>query len=434
MEHPTEPLETYRWGKEYRSRLFREASRASEDGKLLIIGNMNFPKEILTGLGEFRFLAGESYAVSVIREGGPELAQAAAEEVERRGFARDLCAYTRYFWGSMFLNRNPWGGAFPAKPAFIISFMNCESRGKWFQVASEYLGVPHLCLDAGFEEANQGPDYQQHCKDYLKQQYLSLVEQMEKITGRKYNWDLFAEGVANRYRSRGYLAEAFRLNSAVPAPMEQKLWLPFLMINEWVPFKAETVAILKSLRDEIKSRVERGIAANTNEKVRITHEGMSPYHSLYMFSYLRQRGVAVVGWASNVHLCTIVIQPNPDGSFSLENPVMWDKIPRNKAEALDFLAYLQFSGDRDRLNPQERGRLLVSVLRSWKARGAIFEMDRGCEYASAGVLEVKRAVQEAGIPTMLYEGNRVDAREWSWPQVQDALDAFLEALGVPALV
>lgn len=433
MEYPTEPLETYRWGKEYRSRLFKEASRAREDGRLLVIGNMNFPKEIITGLGDFQFLAGESYAVSVIREGGPELAQASAEEVEKRGFARDLCAYTRYFWGSMFLNRNPWGGPFPARPDFIISFTNCESRGKWFQVVSEYLGAPHLCLDAGLDETEQGPRYQQHCQDYLKQQYESLVLQMEAITGRRYDWDLFVVGVANRYRTRSYLAEALKLNSAAPAPMEQKLWLPFLMINEWVPYRPETVAIMKSLRDEVQSRVDRGIAANSNERIRITHEGMSPYHSLFMFTYLRQRGVAVVGWGSIVHLCAIVIEPNGDGSFSLENRVMWEKVPRNKAEALDFLAYLQFHGDRDRFNPKERGHFLASVMRSWKASGAIFEMDRGCEYASVGVMEVKRAVQESGLATMLYEGNRVDSREWSWPHVQDALDTFLESLGVPSM-
>lgn len=434
MDYPTEPLEAYRWGKEYRSRLFKEASRAGESDKLLIIGNMNFPKEIITGLGEFNYLAGESYAVSVIREGGPELAQACAEETERRGFARDLCAYTRYFWGSMFLNRNPWGGDFPSKPKFLISFANCESRGKWFQVISEHLGVPHLCLDCGFEELNQGPEYQQHCMDYFRQQFESMVDQMEKITGVEYNWDLFTEAMANHYLSRCYLAEAFKLMSAVPAPMEHKLWLPFLMLNEWVPYKAETVAMMKALCDEIKSRVERGIAAHPNEKIRITHEGMSPYHSLFMFSYLRQRGVAVLGWASNIHHGISVMEPNPDNSFSMQKPILWDRVPRNKAEALNHLTYHQFRSDRERLNPIERGHGLASVLRHWKADGAIFSMDRGCEYASAGVLDVKRTVQAAGIPTMMYEGNRVDAREWSWPHVQDALDTFLESLGVAALV
>ncbi|MBI4287919.1 MAG: 2-hydroxyacyl-CoA dehydratase [Chloroflexi bacterium] len=430
MQYPTEPLETYRWGKEYRSRMFKEISQASEGARPLIIGNMNFPKEIITGIGDFNYMAGESYAVSVIREGGAELAQACAEETERRGFARDLCAYARYSWGSMFLNRNPWGGAFPSKPAFVCSFTNCESRTKWFQVMSEHLGVPHLSLDCGFVEEGQGPEYQKHCTDYMKGQFEAMVEQMERITGKRYNWDLFVEGVANRYLSRCYLAEAFQLNGAVPAPMEQKLWLPFLMINEWVPYTAETVAIMKALCDEIKSRIARGIAADPQERIRITHEGMSPYHSLFMFSYLRQRGVAMLGWAANIHHAISSFEPNEDGSFSIDRPILWNKAPRTRAEALEHLAYHEFREDREHVNPIERGHSLTSTLRRWKADGAIFVMDRGCAYYSTGVLDVKRTVQEAGIPTMLYEGNRVDAREWSWPHVQDALDTFLESLGV----
>ena len=434
MNYPTEPLETYRWGKEFRSRLFKEASQSAESDKLLVIGNMNFPKEIVTGLGDFSYLAGESYAVSVIREGGSELAQACAEETERRGFARDLCAYARYSWGSMFLNRNPWGGVFPTNAKFVMSFMNCESRGKWFQVIAQHLGVPHLCLDCGFDEAGQGPEYQQHCMDYISQQLERLAEQMEKITGKRYDWDAFVEGVANRYLARCYLVEAFKLNGVIPAPMEQKLWLPFLMINEWVPYKAETVAIMKALCDELKSRVARGIAADPQERVRITHEGMSPYHSLFMFSYLRQRGVAMLGWASNLHHAISSVEPDEDGGFSIESPILWDRVPRNKAEALHHLAYHEFREDREHINPKQRAHSLTSVLRHWKADGAIFVMDRGCAYYSTGVLDVKRLVQAAGIPTMLYEGNRVDAREWSWPHVQDALDTFLESLGVTSRI
>ncbi|MBF8266059.1 MAG: bzdO, partial [Dehalococcoidia bacterium] len=101
--YKTEPLETYEWAKELRLRHFDEAMKAHEHGKLLIMGNMNAPKEIIAGIGDFVHLGGEPWGVYITREGGSKLLMECLEEVERRGYTRDMCAYMRASWGSMFL-------------------------------------------------------------------------------------------------------------------------------------------------------------------------------------------------------------------------------------------------------------------------------------------------------------------------------------------
>lgn len=429
MSYETRRLEVYQRAKGYRLKIFEDARKAKEQGKILVVGSMNFPKDVLAGLGHFEFLGGEPYAVSVVREGEPGLALRCLEEVERRGYMRDMCSYMRVFWGSMFLDHSPWG-SFP-RPDFLISYTACESRSKWFQAAAEYLDVPHFSLDLGFVDDEPKLEYKEHHVRYVLEQLNGLIEWLEKFTGRAYEDELLVKAVVNRHRSRCLLAEICQLNAAVPAPMSTQLWLPFFMFNEWVPHKQETVDILTELRDEVKYRVDQGIAATPMEQRRVTHEGMPPWYALYLFSYLRDRGVAVVGAGMYTHFLIPVLQPTPEGAFDLSAPINWAGAPTNRGEALRYVAEAEVLSDKYALDPRVKLMVLGAAARTWKCDGVIMEFDRGCELMSASIMEIKAGLQKMGLPTMLYEANRVDEREWSWPHVQDSVDTFLEALGLP---
>jgi len=59
--------------------------------------------------------------------------------------------------------------------------------------------------------------------------------------------------------------------------------------------KKEIVDFYKELKDEVKYRVEKGIAAEPNEKVRILHDGTPPWYALDLFKEYRKQGVAIIG-------------------------------------------------------------------------------------------------------------------------------------------
>lgn len=429
MDYHTEPLETYNWGKEMRLKHLQAPLKAKEEGKLLVVGNMNFPKEMVAAIGDFVYLAGEPWSVAASREGEADsLAPQFVEEVERRGFQRDMCSYMRLYWGSMYLNKSPWGG-FP-KPDFVTFQADCDSRGKWYQGVYEHLGVPWYCVEGDFHRIDGTLTPKEHAIQYLMDQYEEFIAWLTKHTGLPYREDILTEALANAYRSRAYWGEVMQLQNHIPAPLDYKLLLPFYMAIEWYPYEKECVSMLKSLRDEVKYRIANGITPVPNEKRRVTHEGLAPWYALYLFTYVRERGVTVLGGAHNIAFISPVQKPRPDGTFHPEDPVDWEGVPKTKEEGLRFRAMHQFLVEKLTLDTKVRIMYTQGMVNYWKADGVIFMMDRGCEFFNIGQPEVRAAIQKAGTPTMVYETNRVDAAEWDWTHIQDNTDAFLESMGV----
>jgi benzoyl-CoA reductase subunit B len=107
---------------------------------------------------------------------------------------------------------------------------------------------------------------------------------------------------------------------------------------------------------------------------------------------------------------------------------------KNRAEALDLLATSYV--DRPGLwgwMPRQKVDDSLSIYRDWQCDGAILHLNRGCEGLTQGLTEAGLALKAAGAPTMVYESNMVDPREFSPTQVVDSLESFLESLGLTKL-
>ncbi len=426
-QYQVKPLETYRWATEIRQRHFSEVLQANDEGRLLVVGNMNAPKDLIAGLGDFVYMGGEPWAVAMTREGQGELAAAALEMVEKQGYARDMCAFTRFFLGSLLLGRTPFG-PFP-KPAFVISQNQCDSKGKWFQAVSEYLGLPHYCMEYGVSGGDGTLRLNESGIQYMVAQFNEFIEWIQKVTGRPYHDEKMVAAVANMYRARCYWGEILQMQTTVPAPLEYKLLLPYFLCLEYWSYKDEGVSLLKALRDEVRYRVNQGITPLPGEKFRVFHDFQPPWYALYLFRYLRENNVAVIAGSNHFFFVACVQKPSPD--FKVMAPMDWDSVPRTREEALRWRAIVSCHIDQRNADPRVKTMYALEALRACKAHGIIFFQDRGCEGTPLHIPEMKLAVRRAGIPTMVYEANRADFREWSWSHMADNVDAFLETLGVP---
>jgi len=82
------------------------------------------------------------------------------------------------------------------------------------------------------------------------------------------------------------------------------------------------------------------------------------------------------------------------------------------------------------LNLDEPQLAARQMYEDWKCDGAIFHLNRGCEGWTRGKMESRLALQQMGVPTMVYEGNGSDRRDFNEPQVLSRLAAFLASLGL----
>ena len=144
--YKTEPLKCWNNAKELRDKYYRDYAEAKDKGALRWAGGAWTLGAVPEGLGRDVYsITSEPYAASIAFD--KEFSLQCLEAAEKAGFARDLCAYMRNYWGSVILNKYAFGGPFP-KPDFIWQDHICCSHAKWYQVVSDLEGgIPSFSID-----------------------------------------------------------------------------------------------------------------------------------------------------------------------------------------------------------------------------------------------------------------------------------------------
>lgn len=429
MRYKSKPLECWKKAKELRLEYYKDIISAKEKGKLLVTGGSEGFISLPAGLGDYAYLGGEPYGASISFE--PNFSKQCSEAVEARGFARDMCAYMRNYWGSMFLNRFFFGGDFP-KPDFCLQMHICDSHAKWYQMVSEYYGIPQFSIDMP-----TSPSYavDERKTKYVSAQLYEATEWMEKISGKKYDDEKLIEAVNNEFSCSSLWGEICLLNQNIPAPLDQKSLFTLYVICVLMRNKQEALEFYRLLRDEVKDRVANEIAALPQERCRLLDDSQPPWSFLDIYRYLEKYGVVVVG-SHYVFCLSGAYGQGEDRSLQLrKTPSEQGKVFKNREDALDELArwYLERPILDYAVLPEIRSGLLISLVKQWHCQGVMIHLNRGCELSSLGVMENRAALLQAGIPVITYEANMGDDRDVDKSQIQDRIDSFMENLGLKKL-
>ncbi|MEE8473383.1 MAG: benzoyl-CoA reductase, bzd-type, subunit O [Dehalococcoidia bacterium] len=427
-KYRTKPLDSWLKAKELRLDHYKDLTTAREQGKLLVTGSANTFMSLLAGFGDFVFFSGEPYGASVSYDA--RFALECGEATEARGFARDMCSYMRNYWGSMYLDRFYFGGPFP-KPDFCYTRHICDSHAKWFQVVSEHYDVPIFAIDMPPYSYGEDADRMKLEVDYVVAQAQESIENVERLTGRKFDDDKFLSALENEFRTTALWGEIALLNEAIPAPLDLKTMFSLYVLPFFIKHEKRSVDYFTMLRDEVKDRIANQIAAVGNERCRLMHDSQPPWFFLRIFRYLEERGVVCVGSHYSLGLTGTYVE-GPDGQlFPKKVPQDEGVVYRNREEALRAMVlwYLDWPMEGCFI-PHVKNYQVVDLARYWHCDGVLLHLNRGCEGTACGQLENRLALVNAGIPTMAYEGNMADEREFDETQVLDRVDAFLESLGV----
>lgn len=428
--YKTEPLRCWTKAKELRQMIYREIAEANSKGRMVISGGTEgFGSSLPAGLGDYVFLGGEAYSASIGAD--PDFSKDCLEAMECRGFARDMCAYTRNYYGSILINRYYFGGDFP-KPAFCFQMHACDSHAKWYQLISEHYGIPYFSVDLpAWVDDNKLP-YQ---TKYVIDQLYEAVDWMEKTFNRKYDDERLIESVKNEYNSHRLWGEVCLLNRTVPAPLDIKTIFSLYIISIIARQRKEAVAFLQELRDEVQDRVNRGIAALATERCRLLEDSQPAWSVLKMYRYMEQFGVVVLGSVYSFCL-TGYYEFLPDGTWGPKKTLEErNKVPTNRQQAFEILTELNLQKPLNKALalPHQKGEMMQMLVKAFKCDGVIMHLNRGCEFNSSGLMENRLAMQDMGIPVLAYEGNMADKRETDEGQIMSRIDAFMESLGLKKL-
>ena len=434
--YPTEPLKCWSKAKELRLKYYKDYVEAKEKGGVRWSGSGWAFHSIPAGLGEDVYsVTGEPYgATSTYFE---DFSLQCLEAAEKAGVARDLCGYLRNYWGGIILDKFvlPDGTILDGWPAadFLFSSHICCSHAKWYQHAGELEGgIPLQAIDVSVGPYPHIPDRERAVR-YVVRQMNKSIEMMQEVTGRDYSDDLLIQAIHNECRSLSLWAEICIFNKKIPAPLDEKTMFSLYVLSMLNPQRKEVADFYEELRDEVKDRAERGIAAVAHERFRVITDSQPPWAALQLFRYMeKEYGVVSVGSWYTFGLIG-AFDEEADGTLvPLKTPEQRGLKLSTREEALK--AYADFRlrnwGWRMFQSVDERLRITDQIVDQWKVDALISHLNKGCEGTSVGILEARLALLKRNIPVMTFEGNMADTRDFDLERTLARVDTFLDGMGL----
>lgn len=422
--YETRPLDCWQRMKELRRDHVRHLWESKEKGVPLIIGTAEIFQALPAGLGDYAgFGFGPNFG-KIIRD--PNLTAQCLEALEAKGYGRDICGICRVNLGSMLVGLQTLARSGQiVQPDFCYQIHACDPLGKASQFISEYYNIPYFVLDIP-------PIINETTREYLLTQMLDAIEWMEKVSGGKYEDERLIKAVYNETDSMTLWAQICQLNQAIPAPVDLR-HLASLIMPLWTSkHKQETVEYLQLVLDEVEERVKNHISARGFERLRLIHWGQWPWYFPRLLRIPEKYGALFIGSNASFGVYA-AFSLTGDGSWVVVKSLKEQGIVlRTREEALNVLIDFYVNNPTmQALFPflaDPKGQ--VKLMEQWYGQAAVFNLAYDCKGMTSGQLEARLALQEEGLPTLLYEVSSCDPRDFDEVQVTDRLDSFLESIGL----
>jgi benzoyl-CoA reductase/2-hydroxyglutaryl-CoA dehydratase subunit BcrC/BadD/HgdB len=368
-------------------------------------------KELYYSMGVYPFFPEQFAALCAVRrkdEGSEKEAVRFARIAEQAGYSTDLCGYERVVTGYAIngdLSDAPLGGM--PRPDFLVTTSTiCDVRLKWFEDLSQRLDVPLFTIDRPervFDGIMQTPE--PHEVRYYRSQLEDLLAFMADVTGNKYDPDKLNECMDWAYKTNDLRLEILELRKSVPSPMGCADGFGTMYPGMYCSGTEKAYEFYKTLRDEVKAKVEAGQGQIENERFRLLWYGIPTWFNMSIFNYFEPIGGV------------FVYEP-------LYNPHPWPS--RNPSEPLNEIA------ERTLAYGTSIHTIINSLLeqcQEYKIDGGVLAYLLTCRPYYLPTLQVRHALeQKLGIPSVLIECDLVDERTFSEGQVMTRMDAFAEQL------
>lgn len=354
------------------------------------------------------------------------------EIAEAEGWSRDLCSYLTISMGYC-KRREECGGEAPpeapleggmGEPTMLLgSGYLCEPRWKWFQsIGTHYMDIPVHSTDP------ISPPYDIILDERVSEHYLealrsSVKEQivfLEEQTGKKLDMNYFRKIMTNSQKAISLWHSVLKLRTNVPCPMGAPDYFSSIIPQMYMLGEEEAVDFYERLYEEVQQRVDHGIGVIPNEKYRLMWFGIPPWYNLGFFNYLESLGAVVC--------VEMIYYVGPPIEVDLSDPVEgliqreWKQAVWRHEHSSETMPEL--------FSPAifVPSKAVLSWAKDYKIDGAIMHRTRSCRATSVGQVHYKNLLEKDGVPSLIFETDMSDPRNWSDAQIKTRVSAFLELL------
>lgn len=377
---------------------FWDAMVARQNGELVGWATSIFPQEFAETMG-LTVVYPENHAAAIAaRKGAVPL----LEQAESDGYNADLCAYARLNLAYM---KSQTAEIPIPLPDFVLCCNNiCNTLIKWYENLATELNIPMILIDVPY---NYGYEPHPEAIYYIKSQFQECILQLEKITGKEFNYDRFEEIMKISVENSNLWNKACELNMTKPAPMNGFELFNYMGMMVCMRGKEETGDILRTLIAELEEKIATGQAVyKEGEQYRIMYDGIAcwPYLS-HNFKYLKNLGI------------NIVCSSYPDAWILRYQPGNLDELAR----------VYTMVGNNTCMEYQADRRAVMNM--AFKVDGVLFHVNRSCKVMDFMQYEQQRLLRErTGLPIATFDGDQADPRAFSEAQFETRIQALKEMM------
>ena len=296
----------------------------------------------------------------------------------------------------------------PEPDMFYACNSQCSVVERWGDVVQEIFSqqnkdVPHYVLRAASltKKEEHSPEELQHFKDQIEQHIKEICDRFEL----SYSEEKLNEIVEESDKANQLWQKCLELAKRKPTP-----WTNIDAFTAMAPIViARGTKICtdyyRSLLSELEERVEKGIQAVPDEKIRLVWDAIPIWpRKNWLAKYCEENNVAFVA-STYTHSWWFNFDAN-HAMDSLVRRYAWNTMNRSKDWILNWT---------------------IDMVKEYQADGIVAHWNNSCGIWNSYVKRRLPGYEAAGIPTVMIEADMVDARFFDKTKITGQLDNFIQS-------
>lgn len=379
---------------------YEEALQAKADGKPVVWATSISPQELLETM-DLTTVYPENHAAAI---GARKEALQFIEHSEGKGYSADICSYARVNMGYVEL-KHAEAQDIP-QPDLIFCCSNiCNTVIKWYENIAKQLDIPLIMFDMPF---NHTYDVPQHSIQYMRGQMDHAIKQLEDFTRKKFDYDKLGEVMDLSNNTCEWWKKATDWAKCTPSPLNGFDMFNYMAMIVCMRGNKDGETLFKLWHDELESKAKEGKGPwnSADENYRVMWDGIACWpHLSTTFKTLKKYGVNMV---------------------TSTYPESWNI--RYEKNDLTGMAKAYASNYANR-NLDYDTQNVSKLVTDFSLDGIIYHSNRSCKLMDFRQYEVQRRVTEmTGIPSVVFDGDQTDPRNFSEAQYETRVQALVEMM------
>lgn len=410
----------------YQKEWFFELKKRAEAGEDFAYLNADVPMEILRAM-DIPFVVNQWWAAIC---GAKRMTPKYYGLLREAGYRDDLCSYCATAFAESLDPEDhltdetgkplgPWGGL--PSPTLAVTRLTCDCQGKIFELFAKQHGadfyamentVPYKVPLHWYELAADDWEelYDRDRLDTAVQELKELIRFLEMKTGRMFDTNRLIEVMNLINEQEGWYRKIRDLIAAShPVPVTVVDTINAVMQAQWQRGTRWAADHVKGLYEEIKELADKKEAAVPNEKYRLMWIGRGIWHDFSFYQRFEKKYGAVFIWSMYLAM---------GADAYIRNHVEEDPLRALAARYIGMEDFLHM--------PPWNSQWYLQQARQNGIDGVVYMVPENCMQAVEGSYFIKKTLEDAGIPVLLFKADPVDARKWNAGTMTELVEEFIE--------